>query len=113
MLRAGAEGAARGIEALTSAPAPQAAAELVSIVVLLPQSDPDETTPLLLHMRPDVMVADQARSFELLDDASPRLVLLLSARGGTAALARLRLAPDAHVVVLSGARARAAAQPTG
>jgi hypothetical protein len=103
VLRAGDDGA-RGIEVLSTTPAPQAAAELASTVVLLPDRDPDETTPVLPHVRPDVMIVGEARSFELLQEASPQLVVLLSSRGGNAALGHLRLTPGAHVVVLAGGR---------
>jgi hypothetical protein len=103
VLRAGDDGP-RGIELLSTTPAPGAAAELASTVVLMPERDPDATDPTLLLARPDVMILNEARSFELLDQASPQLVLLLSARGGSAALKDLRLAPGAHVVVLAGGR---------
>jgi hypothetical protein len=103
VLRAGDDGP-RGIEVLATAPAPQAAAELASTVVLLAEKGVDETVPILPQVRSDVMVVGESRSFELLQEACPKLVVLLSARGGAAALAHLRLAPDAHVVVLGGAR---------
>jgi hypothetical protein len=103
VLRAGDDGA-RGITVLSATPAPQAAAELARLVVLVPERDPDETTPILAPLRSDVMIVGEGRSRELLQDASPQLVVLLSTRGASAALGHLRLAPDAHVVVLAGGR---------
>jgi hypothetical protein len=105
VLRAGDDGA-RGIEVLSTTPAPAAAAELASTVVLMPERVPDATDRTLLHGRPDVMIMAESRSFELLQEASPQLVVLLSTttRGGNAALKDLRLAPGAHVVVLAGGR---------
>lgn len=102
VLRAGDDGP-RGIEVLATSPAPQAAAELASTVLLLADKEADGT-PMLPHVRPDVMVVGEARAAELLQEASPHLVVLLSARGGNAALRDLRLAPHAHVVVLAGGR---------
>jgi hypothetical protein len=103
ILRAGDEDA-RGIAVVSTTPGPQAAAEQASTVVVLPDHDPDETTPILPQVRPDVMIVGEARSLELLEEASPQLVVLLSARGGNAALPHLRLAPGAHVVVLAAGR---------
>jgi electron transfer flavoprotein alpha/beta subunit len=95
----------RGVEIVERGPAPHAAAELASTVVLLPDAEKDKTAPhLAAPGRPDVVVLSEGASLAPLEGASPKLVVLLSSRGSTAALGRLRLAPDAHVVALASGR---------
>jgi hypothetical protein len=93
----------RPVEILSSEPAPQASAELASTVVIA-SVEPGEAALPTTELRPDVLVLGDSDSLDLLEHASPRLVLLLSARGNAAALTHLKLSPDAHVVALSSGR---------
>ncbi|HEY0710499.1 MAG TPA: hypothetical protein VGG33_27085 [Polyangia bacterium] len=96
---------ARGVAVLTRQPAPHASAELASTVVVLAPADQQAFRNLRPDLvRDDVLLIEGASALPLLEHASPRLVLLLSSRAGTAALTRLRVAPDAHVVALTGGR---------
>jgi hypothetical protein len=94
----------RPVEIVSSRPTPQAHAELAATVVIA-SGEPGEAA-LPGDLRPDVLVLGDGDSLDLLEHASPRLVLLLSSRGTSAALARLKVSPDAHVVALSGGRPR-------
>ncbi|HEY0715267.1 MAG TPA: hypothetical protein VGF45_21485, partial [Polyangia bacterium] len=95
----------RGVEVLAREPAPRASAELASTVVVLAPSDQAAFAGVQADLlRDDVLVIQGAEALTQLEHASPRLVLLLSSRAGTAALSRLRVAPDAHVVALSAGR---------
>jgi hypothetical protein len=95
----------RGVAILAREPAPHASAELASTVVVLAPADQAAFARLRPeHLRDGVLLVQGAEGLAQLESASPRLVLLLSSRAGTAALSRLRVAPDAHVVALTSGR---------
>jgi electron transfer flavoprotein alpha subunit len=94
-----------GIEQLDADIDPAADAELADTVVFVPRVTARQVPPAAGALPAGALVTD-GEVADLLIDACPALVFLLSSRPLPAALASLRLAPDAHLVATGTRRTK-------